>query len=118
MPRTIVATLGLSLLISAAAVAQAPEKLVVTPAAPLRPNLDFGLDQALKRLPEGPWRVVKPTAKHTLPMQPTLLFEAAPLDCAMVKKHTHGPMSLRTIAPPVLPKHQLKTVPVAPCPVR
>ena len=118
MTRTIVVTLGLSLLLSAASVAQAPEKLVVTPATPFRPNLDFGLDQALKRLPEGPWRVVKPSAKHTLPMQPTLVFEAAPQDCAMVKKHNHGPMALRAIEPPVLPKHQLKTVPVAPCPVR
>ena len=115
--RTIVVTVALSLLVSAAAVAQAPEKLVVTPAVPFRPNLDFGLEEALKKLPEGPWRVVKPTLKHTTPMQPTLL-PGSPLDCAMVKKHTHGTMSLRTIEPPVMPKHQLKTVPVTPCPVR
>ena len=116
--RTIVVTLGLSLLISTAAVAQAPEKLVVTPAPPFRANLDFGLDQALKKLPEGPWRVVKPTPKHGLPMQPSLLIDAPAVDCAMVKKHEHGLMALRTIAPPVLTQHQLKTVPVTPCPVR
>ena len=115
--RSLVVTLGLSLLIPAPAYAQTASPLVVTPVP--RPSLDFGLGQALKRLPEGPWRVVTPTPKHPLPMQPSLQIEApAPVDCAMVKKHQHGPMALRIIPPPTLKHHQLKTVPVTPCPVR
>lgn len=117
--RSIVVALGLSLLIPAAVDAQtaSPTPLVVTPVH--RPSLDFGLGQALKRLPEDPWRVVTPAPKHALPMQPSLQIDApAPVDCAMVKKHLHGPMALRIIPPPTLKQHQLKTVPVTPCPVR
>ena len=117
--RTIVVTLGFSLLIPAAVDAQTTSPLVVTPAPAFRPNLDFGLGQALKKLPEGPWRVVTPTPKHTLPMQPSLKIDPpAPVDCAMVRKHQHGPLALRIIPPPALTQHQLKTVPVTPCPVR
>lgn len=117
--RTIVVTLGLSLLIPAAVDAQTTSPLVVTPVPAFRTNLDFGLVQALKRLPEGPWRVVTPTPKHTLPMQPSLTIDApAPVDCAMVKKHQHGSLALRIIPPPTLAQHHLKTVPVTPCPVR
>ena len=117
--RSIVVTLGLSLFIPAAVHAQTASPLVVTPAPVFRPSLDFGLAQALKKLPEGPWRVVTPTPKHALPMQPSLQIDApVPVDCPMVKKHQHGPMALRIIPPPTLKQHQLKTVPVPSCPVR
>ena len=117
--RTIVVTFGLSLLLPAALVAQVTTPLLVTPTPSFRSKLDFGLDQALKKLPESPWRVVKPPPKHSLPMQPSLQIEApAPVDCAMVKKHQHGLLSLRTIEPPTLTQHRLKTVPVSPCPIR
>jgi hypothetical protein len=117
--RSIVVTLGLSLLSAAAVDAQTTSPLVVTPAPAFRTNLDFGLAQALKKLPEGPRRVVTPTPKHSLPMPPSLQVDApAPVDCAMVKKHQHGPLALRIIPPPTLTQHQLKTAPVTACPVR
>jgi hypothetical protein len=117
--RSFVVTLGLSLLSAAAVDAQTISPLVVTPAPAFRTTLDFGLAQALKKLPEGPWRVVAPTPKHPLPMQPSLQVDApAAVDCAMVKKHQHGPLALRIIPPPTLAQHQLKTAHATPCPVR
>ena len=119
--RIAVVTLGLIALISAVPAAQAPEKLVVTPAAPFRPRLDFGLEQAQKNLPQGPWRVVKAPPKHALPMQPSLPESLVPpIDCEMIRKHHHELLAptMRTIAPPATKHHQLKTLPITPCPIR
>ena len=119
--RIAIVTLGLVALISTGSAAQAPEKLVVTPATPFRPRLDFGLEKAEKNLPQGPWKLVQPRPEHALPMQPSLPPELVPpIDCKLVKTHRHellGP-TMRIIEPSVTPKHQLKTVPVTPCPVR
>ena len=116
-----VVALGFSLLIHTALAAQATEKLTVTPAAPFRPRLDFGLEQAEKKLPLGPWKLVQARPQHALPMQPSFQAELMPpIDCKMVKTHRHELLSptMRIVEPSPIPKHHLKTVPVTPCPVR
>jgi len=119
--RILVVALGCSLLIPAALAAQAPEKLTVTPAAPFKPRLDFGLEQAEKTLPLGPWKLVQARPQHALPMQPSLPTELVPpIDCKLVRTHRHGLSSptMRIVEPSSTTKHQLKIVPVTPCPVR
>lgn len=95
--RTLVVTLGLSLLASAAPVAQTPApQWTLLPANPPRVRVDFGLSQARKKLP--------PPA----------------IDCAMVKTHRLDLMSVAmpTIKPPSDVRHHLRVVPVTPCPLR
>lgn len=96
--RILIVALGLSLLIPAAAVAQAPApRHTFVPAHKSRLSIDFGTKQALRNLPQRP------------------------ADCSSkVIKHRHEPMPLASqfVELPIHGGHQLRPVPVTPCPAR
>lgn len=99
--RTLVVTLGISLLASIAPAAQTPDsQQSLLPTHRPRVRVDFGLVQARKKL---------------LPVNP-----APAVDCKMVKTHRHESLSVAmpTIKPPSNVQHHLKVVPVTPCPAR
>jgi hypothetical protein len=119
--RSIVVVLGLALVMAAPAAAEAQWKVVghSHTAAPAV-NVDFGLRKALAviALSQAGIPMKQPKHEHVF-VTPALPLTVAPVDCAMVKKHTH---ELSTPTPIVTPqthaKHQLKVIAVPGCPAR